>query len=1245
LFFIHWLPKIYIICFINQLRLFSLFTLILLVTNSVLSQVNLPKKYQGLLWEISGNDIKKTSYLYGTMHVSDKLVFNLPDSFFIAIKKVDAVALELNMNTWIDDIMLMQEAEAKNNYTPYFNNNTGFYTNAFSLDAPTEKDLKSIIQFRPTISERLMYRNTKKNSDYQEDTYLDAFIFQAGTKLNKIVLGLENFKQTEELSKLATKAEKEFAGDEKTKEEKEQKQLWLNEIKGEKGIYELMDDSYRRGDLDLLDSLNKLINSEDFLRYMLCERNRIMANKMDSIMKKMPLFTGVGASHLPGDSGVINMLRNMGYKVRPIVSNKFDIKSKVLIDETRFPTQMKVQFSPDSVFSVSAPGKLYEIPVFGSYKYYLFNDMGNGSYYCVQRINHYGKLLGKNQDYILKSIDSLIFENIPGKLISKKESRTALGYPKIEIINKTAKGDIQKQQIIITPTEIYCFKMSGNQEYVSKGSETNDFFNSITFYESNKIKATYQSAFGYSVSAPVNNVVSVIPPLSYNRFQHEIINGWSKNNETYSLVISSSLFDVDYLEEDTFELNMLAERFCLQTKSTLTNSSLFYKNGSATLNFTISPKDNNAQKSFVQIIISGANYFLLCTSADSLTSIAFFNSFVLNTKAYKIPFSKIIDKALYFSTSGQTFKNAYSDLIETDNSKQNNYYNAKKDINEKWFLPNKEVKMYVSIDTREKIYVECRKFSMYYHEDNIQEFWKLRNKAFTAEGSLKISRLATTKKGNNLEQSLLLTDTGCSRGILVKAILHCGVLYTLKTVIDTTQEMTAFIKKFYDSFEPNDTCIGIGILSNKLTPYFFNLIYAKDSVESLKAKGAINYVKENMCIENISDLIKTINNEQFNKLSTLNKIALISCFEEIKAKETIPFLVTLYQQYADSVEIELAILTTLAKLQTLEATRAFLKLFSVDVPITTSENGVSNILSGFFDSLEIGAFLFPEIIRYTKYPEYKNFIYNLMAEIKEADIFKPNQYKNSIAEIILDANYELKKYISDSKRDNEPYRYGYGKYENVYYDLNYRQQKIYNYTSLLAPFYRNKDINKFFTKLLKSTTSEVFSAIIYGQLINNGILLSDSIAAKYSASASARISFYKILKKANNLSVFSKKYLNQKDLVISDLYGGKEGFANDTLVLMFVNPVIYKNKIGNLYVFKCKPKDKKIWKLGYSAVQPADIYSVNLNADFSKISFSFDAENQMQKVIANLLKRIRIKDRKRATMNDFEKETDQSYEN
>ncbi len=1212
------------------------------------AQNNMPKKYQSLLWEISGKGLKKPSFLYGTMHVSDKLVFNLPDSFFLALKSVNTVALELNMNTWIDDIMLMQEAEIKQNNTPYFNNNNSFYSAAFNIVAPEERDLISVLQFKPTISDRLMYRNSRQNSDYQEDTYLDAFIFQAGTKLNKRVIGLENYKQTEILSKKAELSERESneENDEKKKEEKEQKQLWLKEIRGDKSYYDLMEDCYRKGDLDLLDSLNKLTDSDGFLRYMLYERNLIMANRMDSIMKTQSLFTGVGASHLPGDSGIIEFLRRMGYKVKPILSNKYDIKTKNQIDETRFPTQMKTQYAADSVFSVSVPGKLCDIPVYGSFKYYLFNDMGNGSYYCIQRMNHYGKLLDQNQDYILKRIDSLIFENIPGKLISKTESKTVLGYPKIEIVNKTAKGDIQKQQIIITPTEIYSFKMSGKQEYVSKGSEANDFFNSITFYESNKASINYQSKFGYTLNVPAQNIITPVPATGYNRYQNEIINGVGKNNTNYTLVIAASLYDFEYIEEDTFELNMLAERFCLQTNKKLLNAQFTSTKGAASIVFSMESKEKATQKAFGKIITTGADYFFLCSTADSVSSTIFFNSFNIYKKEVTSPFTIVTDTTLLFSAKAQEYKNLYSDLVNNGNDNYNryNYDNKNESKEEKLYLPKRESKVYLSPDNREKVFVEFRKFSMFYHEKNMSEFWKLWVEGLSDNGKLRVSRENITKNGNYLIQNLLLTDTGSSKGIMVRSIHKCGVMHTLKTVIDTNQELSLFTKTFFDSFEPKDTCIGVDVVSDKLPAYFFEKLFSKDSIQAKMAKGAIEYVKANMVAEDVPYLIKTINHPDFKTMTSDNKNNLISSFEEVKSKETIPFLTNLYQQYADSVEVEIGILKTLGRLKTVDASKAFLKLLEYDVPITTNESALANMFSGFNDSLQMGQLLFPAIIKYTKYPEYKNLIYSLMSKINDAKVFKNNAYKNVLSDLLLDANYELKKFVSDEDRDKEPYRYSNQNNNTVTAFLNYRQLRMYNYTSILAPFYKDNNVKKFFNKLISSSSSDQFRAILYGQLLINNVKVNDTIIEKYSSSVAGRLPLFRVLKEYDKTSLFKPNYLNQKDLVISLLYGSKEAFSKDTLALLYVKTVFFENKIGNVYIFKSRPKDKKIWKLSYSAVHPEDLLTVNYKPNFSKTLYAFDSETQMQKEITLLMRKIRIANKERASVSDFEKEDSDDYD-
>src|SRR6187549_4155224 len=71
----------------------------------------LPKNYPSLLWEITGNGLKKPSYLFGTMHVSSKMVFHLPDSFYHAIKNVETVALELNPDVWQGQMVKLDQLQ------------------------------------------------------------------------------------------------------------------------------------------------------------------------------------------------------------------------------------------------------------------------------------------------------------------------------------------------------------------------------------------------------------------------------------------------------------------------------------------------------------------------------------------------------------------------------------------------------------------------------------------------------------------------------------------------------------------------------------------------------------------------------------------------------------------------------------------------------------------------------------------------------------------------------------------------------------------------------------------------------------------------------------------------------------------------------------------------------------------------------------------------------------------------------
>jgi uncharacterized protein YbaP (TraB family) len=79
----------------------TLLVIILFVFTSSISysQQTWPKT---LLWRISGNGLSKPSYLYGTMHLQDKRLFNFGDSLYQSMEAVDGFAVEVDFKEYID---------------------------------------------------------------------------------------------------------------------------------------------------------------------------------------------------------------------------------------------------------------------------------------------------------------------------------------------------------------------------------------------------------------------------------------------------------------------------------------------------------------------------------------------------------------------------------------------------------------------------------------------------------------------------------------------------------------------------------------------------------------------------------------------------------------------------------------------------------------------------------------------------------------------------------------------------------------------------------------------------------------------------------------------------------------------------------------------------------------------------------------------------------------------------------------
>src|SRR4051812_8161785 len=253
---------------------FSAFLLLGFFTSTAQKKVP-QKKYPSLLWEITGNGLTKPSYLFGTMHVSSKLVFHLSDSFYNAIKKVDAVALELNPDVWQGQMIRLNTL--KQNYASFVEQAGNDYLteNSFRIKDYTD-ELKSALQTEPAIVNNLLYRSYKTKEDFEEDTFLDLYIFQTGRKLGKKAAGVENYYEAE---RLVLEAYADMAK-EKKKKSSDLDADFMNDY------VEKIQQAYRKGDLDLMDSLDNMVEqSPAFREKFLFRRNEIQANAIDSIIR------------------------------------------------------------------------------------------------------------------------------------------------------------------------------------------------------------------------------------------------------------------------------------------------------------------------------------------------------------------------------------------------------------------------------------------------------------------------------------------------------------------------------------------------------------------------------------------------------------------------------------------------------------------------------------------------------------------------------------------------------------------------------------------------------------------------------------------------------------------------------------------------------------------------------------------------------------------------------------------------
>lgn len=282
-------------------------------TQEAVSQSRSKELAKSLLWEVSGNGLTKPSYVYGTIHIISSEDYFLPKGTLSAIDAADEVIFEIDMNEMTDITSQM-----------------GLLKDVFMNDNKSLKDLLSDEDYKVV-------------SDHFEKMGLPLFMFERMKPMFLTVFastdfdpsGLQNgsMKSYEfEFFEMASKSGKPVSGLEtiafqmgifdKIPYDKQATMLVESIKNADVGgtEFEEMVNVYKTQNIDAMVSMisddeSGMGEYEDIL---VDGRNKNWIPLMQEKMKLKQVFFAVGAGHLGGKNGVINLLRDEGYTLKPL---------------------------------------------------------------------------------------------------------------------------------------------------------------------------------------------------------------------------------------------------------------------------------------------------------------------------------------------------------------------------------------------------------------------------------------------------------------------------------------------------------------------------------------------------------------------------------------------------------------------------------------------------------------------------------------------------------------------------------------------------------------------------------------------------------------------------------------------------------------------------------------------------------------------------------------------------------------
>lgn len=262
---------------------------------------------KGILWRIEGA-ANQPSYLLGTIHSDDVRVTNVPASVAQAFQQADSFSGEIEM----DLPNLMQASQA-----------------TLLSDGQSLEQLVGVSLYKQTVQLLAAYgmpelvvqrmkpwaaAATLSLPRPQTGIFLDMALYHQAAAAGKRVYGLETIaEQVGALESMSPELQVTMLRDAVAQHHQVEQ------------LIEQLITAYLRRDLKALESISNAAMqdgddrvAEMFSTEVVDRRNYLMLERMQPRLREGNAFVAVGALHLPGDKGLLNLLRNKGYRVSPV---------------------------------------------------------------------------------------------------------------------------------------------------------------------------------------------------------------------------------------------------------------------------------------------------------------------------------------------------------------------------------------------------------------------------------------------------------------------------------------------------------------------------------------------------------------------------------------------------------------------------------------------------------------------------------------------------------------------------------------------------------------------------------------------------------------------------------------------------------------------------------------------------------------------------------------------------------------